>query len=245
MNEFYVPMIDTSRWQFDATGIVNWNLAASKGVKVNLIRAGKGNSQFGSDHGRDLFLNQNVAATVAAGLDWTVYWRLDNMGQDDPESQANLFVDIYESLPNRTSAPLVIDSETYIGPQLEIIMLRHWYNEFRAQIEKRGYHVAVYSSRSYWDSFVKLGWGELDLLCAHWVKDPNDSTIQLDPVSDPKRWPGFAFHYMMGPNIPNDWATWSTWQFSSKGNGIELGAKSLNIDCNIMKLETYHKWFGK
>lgn len=244
MNEFYVPMIDTSRWQFDGTGVVDWTQAAAKGVKVNLIRAGKGNVQFGSDHGRDLYVAQNVQASVNAGLKWALYWRLDNLGQDDPASQANIFVDTVESLPHRSSAPLVMDSETYIGPQLDIVMLRHWYNEFRAQIEKRGYHVAVYTSKSYWDGAVKLGWGDLDLLCAHWVKDPTDPAVQLDPTADPKFWPGFAFHYMMGPNLPKDWANWSTWQFSSKGNGISLGAKSTAIDCNLMKLDTYQKWFG-
>lgn len=244
MNEFYVPMIDTSRWQFGTGGTVNWLQAASRGIKVNLIRAGKGNVQFGSDHGRDLFVNQNVQASVDAGLKWALYWRLDNLGQDDPESQANIFVDTYESLPHRTSAPLVIDSENYMGPQLDIVMLRHWYNEFRKQIESRGYQIAVYTSKSYWDANVRLGWGDVDLLCAHWVKDPDNPTVQLDPPTEAKFWPGFSFHYMMGPNVPSDWATWSTWQFSSKGAGVVFGAGSENIDCNLMKLDTYKRWFG-
>lgn len=243
MNDLYVPMIDTSRWQFAPDKNPDWTKAAAAGVKVNMIRGGKGMPGGGTDHGVDTYLSHNFMLTIAAKLQWTLYWRVDNLGQESGITQAHRFVDTYESLGFQTPAPLVMDAESYLGPQLEVNALRHWYNEFRQTVENRGYQMAVYANASFWNGFVRLGWSDLDLIVAHWIRDAAGQP--LVPPANANLWPGYAFATRMGPNLPANWSSWNAWQISSIGDGATLGSQVGPVDCNIMKKDTYERWFGK
>ena len=37
---------------------------------------------------------------------------------------------------------------------------------------------------------------------------------------------------MNTPRIPAPWTAWTFWQYTDKGNGLQYGAESLNIDLN-------------
>lgn len=251
MNEYFVPMIDSSHWQFDGTGAgVDWKKAAAAGVKVNMIRAGRGmNDANGTtSRGWDRSLLNNYRLSTEAGLKWTCYWRPDHLGAQAPERQAHEYCDAVESLPTMTTAPIVIDVETYTGPQLDLSAERDWFCRFRDQIERRGFHVAVYTGLWHWNNEVKLAWGDLDLLIANWPKP--DGIKQLTPTTDAYLWPSVAFGGAAtvgadGPPVPDAFPTWASWQFTADhGLGKTFGAFSPGLDCNIMKLDTYLRWFG-
>jgi GH25 family lysozyme M1 (1,4-beta-N-acetylmuramidase) len=248
MNDLYVPGIDTSHWQFGSTPAnVDWKKAAAVGVRWNMIRIGRGsdNTNGTTDTGVDRSMALNHQKSLEAGLEWAGYWRCDHQARSQPERQADVFADAFESLRPSTPAPLVIDvEESTTGTALtSIAATQDWYNEFRARLQYRGHHVAVYTNDSFWDPSVRLGWGDLDLLAPEWIRDAG---VAAAPRADARLWPGQAFSYLVGPGIPQEFATWAGWQFSADGNnaGAAFGALSQNIDCNIMKRSVFERWFG-
>lgn len=243
----YIPMIDTSYWNTYDLNVLDHSKAAAAGIKVNMIRLGKGNPAVGADYGMDRRVIENYEGTVASGMKPMFYWRIFNISTEPPELQAERLRAAWETLNPVSSAPLIIDDEeteaTGENP-LPYWASIEWRNRFRFALEQMGFtNLGVYTRKTWWDPAVDLHWGDLPLLVAHWVP----STVRSQTPANPDLWDEFAFlNVPGGPLLPKAWAKAAVWQFSATGNGKgrEFGFTSDDLDCNILDASVYEHWFG-
>lgn len=101
----------------------------------------------------------------------------------------------------------------------------------------------VLDLESYWTPFpkrenmllaVQKFLVKLESLCGRkpiFYSNPNMIYYLLKPIPEwLLEYPLWIAHYGVNKPLIGQWSKWTFWQYSSKGNGLNYGAESLNID---------------
>lgn len=253
------PMVDFSYWNTAASAdatepTLDPLRMMDLGIKGVTLRVGKGIPENGSDFGVDRHFYKNVEKLVDYDMPWMGYWRIYDIWYEGPEEQAMRFVGILDSCGyDEKSAPVWIDAEEYVRDNrisLGRSLITSWVAKFMEVLSQAGYrHIGFYTRENWWDGNVSQNIGNMNghpLWVAHWVSAGAHRDLLLDSYSDPNTWDEYVNHVMPnGPSIPKAWDNWTGWQFIGEGSkmGKNLGFASEHIDCNLVKAETFIKWF--
>ena len=149
--------IDVSRHN----GNFNFIKAKSDGVTFSIIKGGGGDDGLYTDSK----FSYNYTAAKTAGLDVGVYWFSKALTVESAKKEAEYF---YANCLNgrKFDLPVYIDIENRtqlaVGKRLLTDIIKTWCD----YLEKMGFWVGIYSSKSYFDNFII----DSELSCyAHWV----------------------------------------------------------------------------
>ena len=224
-------------------------------IKACMIRFGKGKAELGVDLGPDRSLEQNIQACVDNNMPYMPYWRIFNLEQSNPVAQASAFAYLLNKYNyNAFRAPVWIDCEAWqFEPEAQVLhpdMVAHWITAFIDTLNHFGYrNIGIYTRQSWWSSNVTpIGvMNGFPLWVAHWPSAPGARDEFFDFADYPETWDEYADkHLPVGPALPGPWINWDIWQFIGEGSnaGEVLDFDSQHLDCNLIKLSSFERWFS-
>lgn len=249
----FVPGIDISYWNtYGKTSAQILDMlvsAAARNVEWCMIRAGKGGiGDSGIDlvTGRDKQLGPMWDAVSASALLPLAYWRVYDILNEDPITQATQAFEAFEyATGNQDPTPWVIDVEEFwpnnTGTEpMGIELVQHWLTTFRSTLAAMGAtNVALYTRKTWWDPHVNLLWGDIPMFTAHWIRQ--------EVPENAATWEHWAWLNMPdGPWTPSQWPNADVWQFAAVGSayGTKIGASSADLDCNLMSISLWERLTG-
>lgn len=165
--------------------------------------------------GQNLWADRDFKANwreaKAAGLPRGSYWFYDS--RIDPKQQAELWVSLFNG--DFGELPLWCDFEDNYNGGFR--GWQHWYNfiERVKQLTPSSVALGVYTNYYYWlENTVSV----------------NIPTASLNYFQQYPLW--IATYNPTAPLIPKPWSTWTFWQYTDNGPGLDYGVESLNIDLN-------------
>lgn len=188
-------------------GSIDWSRLAAK-VYFVFIRAGRGNAD--RDAMYSVYLTNAHAKKRAVG----VYWYMKPNTTGNWKNHLASIIPVYKS--SGSQLPMVFDfEETALNKSNTMAWMTKIINGFKEETDQ---YPMIYTSSGFWNTNLERS--DLPKQCLLWVAHWTTADT---------------------PIIPNDWGqinnpkTWTFWQHSSKGSGIDYGVSSLNID-----LDRYH-----
>lgn len=253
MNDQFIPAVDFSYWNTHLTS-PNIEKLNEAGIFVCMVRFGKGKNELGPDLGVDRALDRNIQAIADGGMMYMPYWRIFNLEDSHPVAQASLYVELlYKYNYNAFRAPVWVDCEEWqydtdnqrLGPDV----VAHWITSFMDTLATNGFrHIGIYTRASWWSPNVTpIGvMNGYPLWVAHWPL-PQNRHYFASYRHNVKTWDEYVDEVLpSGPSIPSPWVNWDIWQFIGEGSGIgkQLGFDSEHLDCNLIRMESFERWFG-
>ncbi len=174
--------IDVSHW----SGSVAWREVSRDGQDFVYIKATEGINR------EDPVCARYIAGARKAGLHLGVYHYLHTRLPGD--AQANWCLDRAQAAGYRPASDMVValDLEDPMAKARGAAAIREVVNSFVTTIHERtGRTCLLYGSRSWLDTWLGEGFGELPLWLAHYSAEPVP--------------------------LPKGWSTWAVWQYSDHG----------------------------
>jgi len=213
---YNVVGIDVSSWQ----GKIDWCKAAEK-IHFAFIRAGVGSSTV------DPQFSTNKSECEKRGIPYGIYWYMKP--DKNPKQTAFSFAAAYNDT-NKVLPPWM-DSETCAG--LNKAEVSNWTakvdNNFADATDKRPgmYSSPGFANQYYWQTDYQDSLKDRLLWVANWT------TANV-------------------PEVPYVWSkvnqprTWTFWQWTSKGKGIDYGMQSVCLDLNYFhySIAEFNNRFG-
>ena len=248
----FVPVIDTSAWQFPeydskrgvlGPGAVAPNLTAArdKGVAGIIHRVSNGLT---ADPSYEL----TIAAAVDAGLDHGAYSYLQP-GRSAADVQARRVLQLIARGPAST-LPVMADCEHFDGemdmsPDEFAAWLRVWLDIVAAGT---GRQPIIYTASWWWNRESTVGFEPWDSILARYpAQSPHrPQETWAPPPADPTNWAPWAFDKgPTGPPLPRGETRWNGWQFTSWLQASDFGFKpGPRMDGNIVLVDAWERWAG-
>lgn len=136
--------IDVSRHQ----GNIDWEKVKQSGIDFTILRAGYGKTA----SQKDPLFEQNYAGCTAAGIPVGVYWYSYAMSEKEAQQEAAACLSCIQG--KRFDYPVFFDIEEKKQLALGKIACSKIASAFLEAMEKAGYFVGIYSSRSHLENYI-------------------------------------------------------------------------------------------
>lgn len=139
--------IDVSRHQ----GKIDWEKVKQSGIDFTILRAGYGKTR----SQKDPLFEQNYAGCTAAGIPVGAYWYSYAMSEKEAQQEAAACLSCIQG--KRFDYPVFFDIEEKKQLELGKTACSKIAAAFLEMMEKAGYFVGLYSSRSYLENYISEG----------------------------------------------------------------------------------------
>lgn len=204
---------DMSKWQGGNDGNIDWNKARAAGITFAFIKVGGRGRTDGilrEDNNPNMGYSyeKQIKNAIAAGIRVGVYVYSEAINENEAIEEAQFLIDRVQQY--NISLPLVIDYEGFakdqrIG-QAGLSKEQHTsiVSAFCDRVKAAGYTPMIYASASFFKTYM-------------------DGEALADKY---KLW---MASYSKSPDHYTD-ATYAFWQYTSSGNGYDIGMKSPRVD---------------
>lgn len=226
--------VDVAKYQ----GNMKWAVLANDGLDFAYVRFSVGLTV-------DPLAKQNVERLRRLGIPFGGYHFF--YPDLDIAAQTRLFTTAHQQFKPRLVPMVDVESRgkgtVKVAPRGIEMRLAKIVNGLTAAVGKPP---AIYTSATFWNQWVKsIAFGHCPIILARYVHS-SVAAYKEHPVPKPlAQWTKYALdHKDKRPVVPLGWSKYDGWQFSAGYNGCgkRYGAESADLDLNIMRPESFHRF---